>query len=899
MILTSIAAIHQTVHDRLDRKRCICVFPTETAAKFWADEYVRTGDSKVLRLDRVMAWDKFRAMFLPTMQKRPSNAMIRQLFSIGFLAQSRNRDSLEWYRCPSFPESSDMLAKVVARLLPRINELERLKTEHPESFSRLPKAFQSDLHLIHVAYKEFLEAHDLYEPQFLRPSREHLHGRPNDTRYTIFFPGVCSGWDEFSHMQNFPDWIEPISIDATDRKVSIDWYGNESMELKACFDSIERLLDAGIGWDGLMVTIGNVDRWTPRLVHEASLRGIPLNIVDGRSILSYAPGRFLQLLQDLYTHRFSLEVMKSLLLDPKFPISGKSSLRQLIRKGIESSVTMGSTHAKDDGWELSLSRSTSIEDRTLLQWYRTFKAMVVSVVESSTVDQLVKSLFALQHHLFIEQTWNDSDADVYAFCIDFLTHMKSSLTDCGLDGVPRLYSLFLQFLGQLKYIPKQRQVGIPVYSYKVSVGICPEHHFLLGCTEEDTRIERERFPLIPEPIWDEDEEDGTTQHFIDHYRLGGKHVHWTGSQAGYGGVSSLAPSWFMDHDAIRIATYTPNDSIRLEQRVWNGVQSSPWKPTLLQTNWFRYASTTAFVPPRFDLADRDPTFGVWDRMRNEEGYLKISSTSIDAFASCPMQWVAKYLFQLEKGTYGNDPIDNRQVGIVLHRILEKFFRAVKTLSRVYRRDLQVRYAHLLYDVIEAEFNDYAQAPDAPSYTTMQYIRTRYTQKLQSILTTEAAVFDGFESMEFEKKLEHRYPDRSHILHGRIDRISKHVDDNGTIRMAVVDYKKNFTARISDYTRVEDAIPSYQMPLYARLLHDEAQDMQVDIAAYYDIEKGTYRVIWDEANRQRRDAMVSLLEKRIAEMTEALQGGTFGTTASNEPCKRCDFRQICRRRYALV
>jgi CRISPR/Cas system-associated exonuclease Cas4 (RecB family) len=76
-------------------------------------------------------------------------------------------------------------------------------------------------------------------------------------------------------------------------------------------------------------------------------------------------------------------------------------------------------------------------------------------------------------------------------------------------------------------------------------------------------------------------------------------------------------------------------------------------------------------------------------------------------------------------------------------------------------------------------------------------------------------------------------------------------------------------------------------------------MQVDIAAYYDIEKGTYRVIWDEANRQRRDAMVSLLEKRIAEMTEALQEGTFGTTASNEPCKRCDFRQICRRRYALV
>jgi CRISPR/Cas system-associated exonuclease Cas4 (RecB family) len=76
-------------------------------------------------------------------------------------------------------------------------------------------------------------------------------------------------------------------------------------------------------------------------------------------------------------------------------------------------------------------------------------------------------------------------------------------------------------------------------------------------------------------------------------------------------------------------------------------------------------------------------------------------------------------------------------------------------------------------------------------------------------------------------------------------------------------------------------------------------MHVDIAAYYDIEKGLYRVIWDEANLQRRDAMISLLEKRIGEMAEALKVGKYGTTASNEPCKHCDFRQICRRRYALV
>ena len=898
MILRTAAEITTTIFQSLATPNLVCVFPTETALRFWTHVYVRDSEQGVMRHDSAVAWDTFRARFLPVRQELPANSLIRDLFALQFLRDKEESASLQWFRYPSFPEALENLASAIAQLIPHLDEIERMRNQRPEEYGRIPSAYRADVARLGVAYRKFLEERNLYEPRFLHPSIQSYKGNEG-VRYRVFFPEVCKGWEEFSHMESFPDWIETCSIGELDTKTSLHLYPNELMELRAQLNTIQTLYSSGVDLNDIMITVGELERLRPYLEHEAALRNIPLAIIERVSPLQYPPGRFLQLLQDVASHSFSLSAMKALLLDPQIPWKDPAIHRALIKRGVELHVEQGTQHGGVDDWSQKLS---SVHDLELENWYKDFKSKVLALVQSKSITILLTALFSLQGLLLEKDSWRqgalttDLNASVYAYCIEFFTAVGQAMTTCGTEEVTGLFAFALQFLDKQNYIEKERPPGIPVYAYTVSVGVCATHHIILGCTQRATAELEDFLPLLHESLWRAEPEQDTSAMLLAHYKVAGQHVSFSASKALFGGDSALVPAWFIEHQGVQEQFFDGFDDMFItEELAWMMPSTSDFRAQQHQQVWFEQAQATAYRFPTFDLAERTPAFPVWERACRNKGAIKLSATAIDRFSECPMKWAATYLFGIRKGSYDAEVIDHAAIGVVLHDILASFFQEIQRVSKEYNQALGEQYKDILVTIAENRFARYRKSPAAPSPTTMYYITTRYLAELEAIIKAEGKTFDSWSSESFEAHLEKEYPQDACLLTGRIDRIARYTQNDKPPMVAVIDYKKSFVGSRKKY---DEAMPSCQLPLYAKLVRDAMQLSEVAIGAFYDIGKGSYHLIWKEDEPERRDRMIAELEEIIQNMLKDLHTGKLGATPSSQACLYCDFRQLCRRRYTL-
>jgi RecB family exonuclease len=894
--------VRKTVYEALSRGDTLCVFPTETAAQSWANDYVRNASAGVIRLDQVMAWDRFRALFLPVRKERPVNNTIRYLFALRFLEQESTY--LQWFRYADFPEHNRTLAPALVRLLTMLDQLHDLANDRPEAYQRIPEHYRNDAARVSIAYRQFLSDHDLYEPQFLQVDPVKVTLPPFIKRVLICFPEVCSGFEEFAAMKPFPSWIDTCKVSeggASDAELC--WFPNELMELRSQLYEIVRLLDTGVHPEEITITIGDSTHWQPYVEHEAALLGLTLSVIEGKSPLQYSPGAFLHRLTDLITHEFSLDTMKAFLLDPQFPFVNRTLVRQVIMQATAVSVLRGSIESvSDDQYLTSLNGEESI-------WYQKFRQQLLALNRSHTSDTMRRSLLALSEFLFgpsvwVGQQYEDADAhevlnnQIWLYCLDQIDELASDLDAIGVDSWPRLFSLYVQLLSRQTYIPHGQIRGISVYPYRISAGLSSRYHFIFGCTEAVIEQQSSRFPLLSESIYRDDTNEDDSAALLALYRVSAEQVRFSAAKQAFGGTNNLAPSWFIDHHRITTGTYHPAGNLYEEQVAWSSGDLHTWQPMQFQREWFDQAMRTAFIPPRVDFAEKHRQLPLWDRVSDENNILPISLTALDAFAGCPMKWISRYVLHLEPVMYEVALVDDRQIGLIFHRIYEQFFRYVVQTTGTFRSDLLASYQEHLQQIATSEFDRYAHSSQAPCETTMQYLRSHYIPKIISIVAAESKWFADYRSTQFEVALQHRYDDQQYRLEGRIDRILERIDDDGTRYCVVVDYKKSFAPIKKEFTPDSELLPSYQLPLYAKLIRD-AHQQQVTAAAYFSVAKEKYYLIWDEQSLELSTQLMQRTDKQIEKMIESLQQGIYGVTTSGKPCVHCDYRQICRRRYSLV
>ncbi|NCC65809.1 MAG: hypothetical protein EOM15_14265, partial [Spirochaetia bacterium] len=305
MALTKRSYVHQAFDDGY-----ICVFPTEVVARSYLLDYALNGKKQAILCSQAISYDTFRAQFLPHhTHKRPANNLVRQLFIHQFL-EAGNR--LQYFLNSEYPEADARFSSYLAGVLPSLSlALDAGLLAH------LERPMVQDILLLYQSYVQFLDDHELFEPRYEQFSEPPDLDRSK--KYCILFCDTIAEAKELYEKLDKPSYIRLAPTPKTESWIALEVFPNHMQEIHTTLRRIRSLLENGVPTYAIGIGCASAAIMVPSLSQQAKLYGIPLSVREGKSPLSYSSGRFFSLLKDVYDDLFSLESLKSLLLDLAIP----------------------------------------------------------------------------------------------------------------------------------------------------------------------------------------------------------------------------------------------------------------------------------------------------------------------------------------------------------------------------------------------------------------------------------------------------------------------------------------------------------------------------------------------------------------------------------------------------
>ncbi len=851
----------------------ICVFPTEVAARSYLVDYALYGKNHAILSERAISYDTFRGYFLPHHETMaPANNLTRQLF-IHQLLESGNL--LRSFLNPSYPEMNNRAKGYLAKVLPSL-----LDACEQEVLSNLDPVMRQDLLVLYGQYQQFLDEHQLFEPRYERP---HVPDDWDTARsYCILFsdtyPEVASLYEQLGR----PSFMELRESPGEDPSVCLQVFPNHLVEIKQTLKKVRELLDAGV--ETHQIVIGSTGEETLDVLHEeALLYGIPLTIREGKSVLSYSSGRFLSLLQEVYDEQFSLESLKSLLLDPGIPWAEGEKHRRFIKRAVQQSVMHGSLHGDDQ-------YSSLLRDKELQRWYESLKQSIVAIVRSQDIEDLRRKINHFQDTYFIPTQWVGTPGeDVYAFCLDAMVQVGDAMEKTGIISYPGIFSFLLAHLQNKRYVFQQKSEGIAVYRWPQVSAVSAEYLFILGLDQEGSRCIERPLEFLPQQIEKAltRELDTTEAHFRC-ATLGGGKRYLSCHMRRYEG-EMMVPSYFLQHGRLSLYEADPDgisDPLAAELSLYKRAAIPHVKATASQRSWYLAAKKTALAERSDDYTRHPIKADLVARLKDEEGRFHFSPTGIDQFDHCPYAWLARYLYGLKREEYEVQPVDHLSIGMLLHSVYQQFFSEIRDYDPTQIKIYQERLYALFDECLVSYYGQHGPSPSLRSW-----IIANYKEKVASILSGESALFAHGRSIAFEASYEvEQFP---LLINGRIDRVVSLNPPKNT-KLAVIDYKKG----IPEVRKVSGHLESFQLPLY-RFLLTHTDDVSVANASYYSVKEEKYYTLWAQENDPSAILCDEQLQQRLESLREAVQGGNLMATPSKKHCGTCPYRSLCRRRYATL
>ncbi|WP_321300594.1 PD-(D/E)XK nuclease family protein [uncultured Sphaerochaeta sp.] len=861
------------VHEAFDQG-LICVFPTEVAARSYLVDYALHGRHHAILAERAISYDTFRGYFLPHHETMaPANSLTRQLF-IHQLLESGSL--LRCFLNPTYPEMNNRVKGYLAKLLPSL-----LEACHGEVLSNLDSAMQTDLLVLYGQYQQFLDEHQLFEPRYEKPSI------PADwdtgKSYCILFSDTNPDAESLYEQLGRPSFMELRKAPEEDSSVSLEVFPNHLVEIKQTLKRVRDLLDAGVETHQIVIGSTATDTLMDVLREEAMLYGIPLTVREGKSVLAYSSGRFLSLIQEVYDEQFSLESLKSLLLDPGIPWAEGEKHRIFIKRAVRQSVMHGSLYGEDQ-------YSSLLGDRDLQRWYEGLKQSIIAIVQAEDIEDLRRKINHFQDTYFIPTQWVDTPGeDVYAFCLDAMAQVGDAMEKTGITSYPRIFSFLLAHLQNKRYVFQQKSEGIAVYGWPQVSVLSADYLFILALDQEGSRCVERPLDFLPQQIEKalRREVDTTEAHFRCATLADGKRF-LSCHMRRYEG-EMMVPSYFLQHG--RLTSYEADqqaitDPLAAELFLYKHAVLPDVKASASQKEWFLAAKKTVLAERADDYTRHPIKLDLVERLKDEKGRFQFSPTGIDQFDHCPYAWLARYLYGLKTEEYEVQPVDHQRIGMLLHSVYQQFFSEIRDYDPQEREMYQERL-YALFDECLGSY--YGQRGPSPSMRS--WIIASYKEKMASILDGESALFAHGRSIAFEESYEvEQFP---LLINGRIDRVISLNPPEDT-RLAVIDYKKG----VPEVKRVSGHLESFQLPIY-RFLLAHGRDVSVANASYYSVKDEKYYTLWAREDDPSAILCEEQLQQRLESLLDAVQGGHLMATPSKKHCGSCPYRSLCRRRYATL
>ncbi|MFA6845260.1 MAG: PD-(D/E)XK nuclease family protein [Sphaerochaetaceae bacterium] len=841
----------------------VCVFPSEVSARSYLVDYAIHSKNGAILSSQGISSDTFLQLFHPYHEpKELSNDMIRQLFVQNAI---KGGLSLSYFLKGRFEESTVRISKYLAKILPQFKDL----CSSPV-FGKLEAPLRSDVQHLYDAYRLFLADRHLFEPAYEELVIPQDHGR-----YRILFSDTQLGFSRLYHRLGSPAWIIPCPTEEVPEEPVIHRYENYVQEIRDTLRLIRELLDEGVPSRDIAISVAKSETMVERLRDEAVLYDVPLILRFGQNPFSHCAGRFFNLLSVVYSQQFSLDSMKALLLERGIPWKDSALQSRLIASAVDLFIDQGSLSLdKRDAWQRNLWKDTEAE-----AWYTSFKRLVIQLNTTSTIAELQKVFHAFQRSFLAENLWVGFEGeDLYRFCLHKLDELDDCLKSAGIDSYPKVYSLFLSFLGNQQYVSQQIQArGINVYRWTDSSALYVPHHFVLSLDYDSTRCIDTPLSCLPETVEkllreEEDLTEATLKAIsMDKARLS---YHQSDYQS-----EGVCPSFFRKEEVV--TKFLP-DCYEEEKLLWSQGKAD-LRGNRFQQRCYQKAlsSSLADTSSHLDFTKDPVPKEFLQVLYREEGRISLSSTALDTFTACPFKWMSQYVLMVKEAEYSVDLVDNRAIGEVLHSAYEAFFREIGIFDPHQREYYRERLLSCFDDALEAKYGT-----DGPNPSVHQWLVSNFREQSTLILQEEEMYFPHIPSVGFEEWLS--YQEDQIVFSGKIDRILKLADNS----YCVIDYKKGEPPM----KKADKGFLSIQLPFYNRLI-EHAKGGRADSAGYYSVSSGKYYLIWDKENTAYRDAGDQVFQQCLERFVSHLDSGEFPATVSSKGCEGCLWRPTCRKRFA--
>jgi len=898
------------------------VFPSAVPALFWArrcaEHTLRPVDQ-----DRFVAWDVFKTACLSTSQPEaiPAGDASRILFAAALLAENAQaagagKPLLTEIVAPGHAASYSPFVGALSRMLPAIDRIvKRL------CLSDLTKdAYFSDLALIHERYSLFLAAYALYEPAWNRAPF-----KTTGERWVLFYPELAEDWSEYAEELDRQESVRviegaallPITADRprvhgilsdlTGRLIRFDTYQEESRWIAL---TVRRLLDeGGLQPSDIALSIPELDDYAERLTLEFQLRDLPLDLRSGQALSDHSGGRLFSALAACPGTRWSYRALKDLLLDNSLPWKNRETIDALMDFGLRYRCVAGfrEGNREIDVWERSFDRlrggASGPANHAIRRFYSDLKRDIAAVVGAPSFAELRTRLLYFKTNHLDQNSFAPETDKILARALEELALLAE--TEARLKGVTVAdpYRIFQAHLQGITYVYQSDTIGVSVYKYRVAAGIQPAVHILANMSQDAATVRTAAAPFLREDrkqrlgLADAD----LSKPFLRTYAVSGAYVLFTAAQRSPGAFTvphrlfSEAP-FFPALDGNSLVF--PADPLQEEQLLAAGRALPPVStPTSVQRAGREAALLVRGPGPRVDfrgapVADSRLAADLRRRLTESRGRHSLSPTDLNEFRACPFAWLLVRGLGIRDKQTEIETIDQRDLGILYHRILERFFLRLQAEETRFHADRLPQYQIVLKEEVEAALLEQQDREGAFQESVYAMLAARIRAALSDYLETDKEYLNGCAIMGAEYPLTRNYGALGINLTGTADLALR----SGSGSIVLTDFKTAKAPGAADLTAGDDGlVGNLQMAAYIRMIEDNDAESVAE-ARFYSLDNRAYQKVVSPEPPARSNARLPVPREQYQSAVDAVDQTVAGIAENlmmgNYPIPDPDYRDVC-------
>ena len=830
------------------------VFTSETMARNTLSDFISAHPGRAVFKDRFISWDRFLLSLCDIKNKREVTDTERIAF-VSLFIKKHGLDYLSYFVDNKYVESIPSFTRYISHILPYLPNKDSMPLF-------IDKSMKEDIEKIRPEYEKYLEERNLYEERYLERDLNRIE------KDKIVFVYPESFTSTFASTVVDSGKVDVINIPTPSYHIPLHEYNNSISEIRGIMRMVERDLSTYAPED-IAITSSSLETYRPYLEEEAKKRDIPLLFTSNLPLTSYPEGKLLKLFYSLDKNRWGVDEYKKLVSDPSFPFKDRDLLLTALHIGVDMKLVGG-------GYKYWM-RAFDIADKEYSSKYKNIKE-AKSLFDSlyKAISLIVKSKKSLdtenrirdfRNRFLIEGEWDEKNNRILGTALEILEGLKE------LEDV-ELYRIFLSILKDTTYVTNNGdENGVKVYAYPASAGLSIKRHYIIGLDDKSTSLKLDDYPFAsstnkPEPL-----DIGKSILSLYSNPDFSDFTYISGTSEGYDG-SRLLPTLFLDNlvreEIIERDSYTDE------------MKNGDIKCTKSQSDSYKIAKETVLK----EKSDREKVNSL------SSSPLTLSVSDVKSWDTCPYKGYIQSILKISKLNYESDIEDNFLKGDILHETIEKSLEEKGSLKKIDVETLQKNLSHAI-----DESRKIGRIPDD---AVESHIYSSIWRKLAGFKESKGIeYYEDKELVANEKSFSGHVLGEKVNLKGRIDTILK--DNEG--KLYIIDYKLKGD---DDWSKDNLDDMSLQVILYYMLVTSDTADKEISIdsdtivesGGFYSLGNKKFRIVWPTVGTQgfTLDAVIINANDRINEILDHIKNGDITPDPSEDNCKNCDYKRLCRGRF---